>query len=279
MTIAYLNGDFLPLEQARVSPMDRGFLFGDGVYEIIPVYKGKLFRLDQHLNRLRRSLHLIQIDFTVNTSAWEKIFNQLIEENGSGDQSAYLQITRGAAPKREHYFPANINPTLFAYTMPLVLPTLESLQKGIQAITINDIRWQHCDIKSLNLLPNVLARQEAMTHQAQEAILVRDGHALEGAASNLFVVKNGVIITPPQDCHILGGITRDAILEIAQQNQIPHIEAIIPEKMLFSADEIWISSSAREISPVLKLNDQQVGDGKPGPVWSKMIKLFQQLKG
>lgn len=278
MTIAYLNGEFLPLEQAQISPMDRGFLFGDGVYEIIPVYKGKLFHPEQHLERLRRSLRAIEIDLTIDSAAWLNIFNQLITQNGGGDQSVYLQITRGTAPRRDHAFPKQCNPTLFAYSMPLTLPTLESLTQGIRAITIPDIRWQHCDIKSLNLLANVLARQQAVTHNAVEAILVRDGYAMEGAASNLFIVKNGVIITPPANQSILGGITRDAILELAAKHHFPCVETMIPQSLLENADEIWITSSAREITPVLYLNNTVVGSGKPGPVWYKMIELFQQLK-
>lgn len=278
MTTAYLNGEFLPLDQARVPAMDRGFLFGDGVYEIIPVYAGKLFRCAQHLQRLRRSLHAIELNLDLDDVQIEALLADLVMRNGSGDQSAYIQITRGVAPVRDHSFPLHIEPTVFAYTAPLYSKTIAELAVGMRAITVPDLRWQRCDIKAITLLANVLARQSAIAKGCQEAILINDGLAIEGSAMNLFIVKDGKIITPPLSNHILGGITRDLVLELARAHSFPVAETDIPEKQLWEADEIWLTSSNREIVPVIELDGKKISNGKAGPVWLKMAQSYHDFK-
>lgn len=274
----FLNGKFLPLSKANVSVLDRGFLLGDGIYEVIPVYSGKLFRLDQHLQRLDDSLKGVQITPPYNHEEWEKILMDLVSRTEGDDQSVYLQITRGVAPKRDHEFPKNITPTVFAMSNAFSLPDSGLLETGISVITLEDIRWRYCNIKAITLLANVLSRQQALDEGAMDAILVRDGDAIEGAASNLFIVKDNTIITPPKSEKLLPGITRDLILELAQANSIPYKEAIISEMDLESADEIWLSSSTKEILPVTLLNNKVVGNGKPGHVWQQMLSIYQEYK-
>ena len=278
MSIAYLNGDFLPLDEARVPVMDRGFLFGDGVYEVIPVYGGKLFRLSHHLRRLENSLAAVRIGNPLAEKAWESILRELVERNQGNDQALYLQVTRGVAPKRDHAFPADIRPTVFAMSTPGVASIDIESVTGIAAITLPDIRWQHCNIKAITLLPNVLLRQQAIDANTAEAILIRDGYVMEGAASNLFIVRNGTLITPPNGPALLPGITRDLILELAAANDIPLRESAITQQELNQAEEIWLTSSTREISPVTRLDDQLIGTGKPGPLWKRLIRLFQDYK-
>lgn len=278
MTTAYLNGSFLPLDQARVPVMDRGFLFGDGIYEVIPVYGGKLFRLAHHLKRLQNSLDAVRIANPLETDAWESMLTELVERNPGSDQVIYLQVTRGVAPRRDHAFPDEIRATVFAMSSPSAEPVDSASIQGIAAITLPDIRWQHCNIKAITLLPNVLLRQQAVDAGSVEAILLKDGYAIEGAASNIFIVKNRVLITPPNGTALLPGITRDLILELAVASATPFRECSIPEADLRGADEIWLTSSTREISPVIKLDDQLVGSGQPGPAWKTMIGLFQQYK-
>lgn len=278
MSTVYLNGVFLPIEQASVSILDRGFLFGDGVYEVIPVYGGALFRLEEHLQRLDHSLAGIRIINPLSRVLWRETLEELVERNGGGDQSIYFQVTRGSAAKRDHAFPADILPTLFMMSTPLAPLPANLAQNGISAITLADIRWQRCDIKAITLLPNVLLRQQAIDAGAVEAILLRDGCAVEGAASNLFIVRHGVIVTPPKGSALLPGITRDLILELAAAHAVPYREAAITETELRSADEIWLTSSTREILPVTQLDSIAIGTGKPGPVWAKLIGLYQDYK-
>lgn len=278
MTTAYLNGELLPLTEAKIPAMDRGFLFGDGVYEVIPVYNGHPFRLEQHLRRLHNSLDAIKLSITLQDKDWEKIFSQLIEKNGGGNQTIYVQCTRGPAPIRDHAFPATIHPTIFAYSVPLKTKSITELSQGIAAITLSDIRWHRADIKAITLLANVLLKQQAAEEGAFEAILIHDDYALEGAASNLFIVKNNVIITPPLNPLILGGVTRDLVLELATQHHDACEQKNILVSELQSADEIWLTSSSREIMPVIKLNDKLIGNGQAGPVWYKMIKHYQEFK-
>lgn len=278
MTTAYLNGTFLPLEDASVPVMDRGFLFGDGVYEVIPVYGGKLFRLAHHLQRLRNSLQAIRIDNPLTDSGWETMLTELVSRNVTPDQAVYLQVTRGVAAKRDHAFPADTRPTLFAMSTPMTVAVDIDSIAGATAITLPDIRWQLCNIKAITLLPNVMLRQQAIDAGAAEAILIKDGYAIEGAASNIFIVKNGVLITPPNGPALLPGITRDLIIELAANHAIPFREAGITEADLFGADEIWLTSSTREISPVTLLDDTIISAGNPGPLWKRMITLYQDYK-
>ena len=278
MTTAYLNGTFLPLEDASVPVMDRGFLFGDGVYEVIPVYAGRLFRLAHHLQRLRNSLQAVHIDNPLADSDWENVLTELVSRNATPDQAVYLQVTRGVAAKRDHAFPTDTQPTLFAMSTPMAASADIDSIAGAIAITLPDVRWKLCNIKAITLLPNVMLRQQAVDAGAVEAILIKDGYAIEGAASNVFIVKNGLLITPPNGPALLPGITRDLIIELAANHAMPFREADITEAELFAADEIWLSSSTREISPVTLLDDTAISAGKPGPLWKRMITLYQQYK-
>lgn len=275
--LVYLNGEFLPPEQAAVSVFDRGFIFGDGVYEVIPVFGGRLFRLSHHLARLQRSLAEVRLHNPYTVKEWEHIFVRLTQEVGSGDQSVYLQVTRGAAP-RDHAFPADARHTVFAYAQPAKYPTPDILAQGVAAVTTPDIRWQRCDIKAIALLANAMLRQQATDRGATEAILIRDGLVTEGAASNVFVVRGGALYTPPNGPFILPGITRDLVLELARAHGIPAREEPLPEAALFDADEVWLTSSMREILPVTRLNDRAVGDGRPGPLHTRLFALYKVYK-
>lgn len=282
-TTVYLNGKFLPIEEACVPVTDRGFLFGDGVYEVIPAYGGRLFRLPQHLKRLQNSLEGIRLDNPLSDIDWQHILSQLLEHNRElagpdNDQSVYLQVTRGSAAKRDHAFPESVQATIYATSSPIPDPDPAIEKRGITAITLDDIRWHHCDIKAVTLLPNVLMRQQALDRNAAEAILIRNGFAIEGSASNIFVIKDGDILTPPKGKQMLPGITRDLVLELAQQHRMPYQEKDISEKTLRDADEIWITSSTREIVPVTMLDDETVGNGMPGPIWKNMIEHFRTYK-
>ena len=272
----YLNGDYLDDREARISIFDRGFMFGDGVYEVIPVYGGRLFRFDQHLVRLRHSLDAIALKILITDEQLTDIFNQLLD-GGTDDASIYLQITRGAAP-RNHSFPATQSPTVLAYAQDLVYPDEAQRNMGVRAVTQPDQRWQRCDIKSVSLLANVLARQYAAEHDALEAILTRDGYITEGAASTMFMVKDDQLLTPPNGHAILPGITRDLIVEIAAANDLECNEVEIPEQDLYSAQEIWLASSTKEVLPVTMLNGQPVADGKPGEQYQQMIRLYDDFK-
>lgn len=278
MNIAYLNDEYLPLEQARVPVLDRGFLFADGVYEVIPVYGGRLFRLTEHLDRLDNSLAGIRLANPLTHPQWRAVLQRLVEMNGSGEQSVYLQVTRGAGLVREHLFPVNCPQTVFAMSMPLKPPKPELLEKGARVITLDDIRWQYCHLKTVALLPNVLMHQIARERQADEAILIRNGYAMECTASNFFIVDLGVIVTPPKSEHLLPGITRDLVLELAGRHGVAYEERNVQQQELAGAEEIWITSSSKEIVPVSLLNDKPVGNGRPGPLWRSMYEHYQAYK-
>ncbi len=274
----YLNGEFLPIEKARVSVTDRGFLFGDGVYEVIPVYAGHLFKLQHHLQRLHNSLRGIGMANPHTQSEWQEILTRLTAQLGSSDQALYLQVTRGCTDVRDHAWPENIEPTIYARTKPLKTPTAEEKRRGIHAITLDDPRWKLCNIKAITLLANVLARHEAKQAGAQEAILISDDLATEGAASNLFIVRDKLLMTPPKSDSLLPGITREIVLELAKRHGIPYAEANIAAGDLHTADEIWMSSSTKEILPVLKLNGQSIGNGVAGALWEEMNTLYEACK-
>lgn len=278
MNIAYLNDEYLPLEHAKVPVLDRGFLFADGVYEVVPVYGGRLFRLGEHLERLNNSLAGIRLENPLTVGQWHAVLDRLVDMNGGGEQSVYLQITRGADIKRDHLFPANCSPTVFAMSSPLKSPSAELLEKGATLITLDDIRWRYCNLKTVALLPNVLMYQLAKDNKADEAILIRDGYATECAASNFFIVVDGVIVTAPKSQHLLPGITRDLVLELAAKHGVPFNERDIPQAELARADEIWITSSSKEIVPATRLDGKPVGDGKPGELWRKMYGHYQAYK-
>lgn len=275
MSIAYVDGEFLPLEQARVPVTDRGLLFGDAVYEVVPVYAGRPYLLDAHLARLTRSLAGIRLSNPHPPEEWTVLLGGLIERNGGGDLMLYLQVTRGAYPRRDHHLPDEPRPTVIAFCQPLPVPDPETFARGVAAITRPDPRWARCDIKSTALLANVLAADEAHAAGANEAILIRDGRVVEGASSNVFMVRDGTLATPPLAPALLAGITRDTILRLARAHDIPCTEAGITATELTAADEIWLTSSTREVYPVTRLDDAPVGGGRPGPLWTRMRDLLQ----
>jgi len=274
MTLVYLNGKFKSLAEASINVLDRGFTFGDGVYEVIPIFNRTIFRFDEHIQRLENSLKAIYMDNPLAKNDWYSIFNQLIDSIEQSDQSIYLQITRGVTV-RDHDISLADSPTIFAMSRPIEKKDLTS---GIKAITHEDIRWQYCDIKAITLLPSVLLRHKAKKQGATEAILIRDGYVTEGAASNIFICKNNEILTPPKNNHVLPGITRNLVLEILSKNNITCVETSIREEILVDADEIWLTSSTWEVVPVIELDNKLVGSGKTGPLWHKINHLYQEFK-
>lgn len=280
MSIVYLNGQFLPLEQAQISVMDRGFLFGDGVYEVIPIFNKKLLRPQQHLQRLKQSLAILEIPCELDETKFLSIIKELLlKDTQFGDTKAiYLQITRGSEGKRNHVFPEIIQPTVFIQCFEVKSKTATEMRQGATAITAEDIRWQWCYIKTINLLPNVLLAEKAKRSGAVETILIRDGLAMEGTSSNLFIVKNQVIITPPANKHILCGVTRDLMLELAAINNMPFVEGLISKTALMEADEVWVTGSVKEIVPIISIDGQPIGNGKVGLVCGKMIDLYEKNK-
>ena len=273
----YLNGEWLPLAEARVSVLDRGFMLGDGVYELIPVYRRRPFRLDEHLRRLQRSLDGIRLANPLGDAQWREVIAQAIAGHEAEDQSVYLQVTRGAAP-RDHAVPANARPTVLAMSNPLLRPDPAQFEQGVRAVSTPDIRWGRCDLKTLNLLPNVLARQKAVEAGCAECIMFRDGVLTEGAASNIFAVKNGVILAPVKDRRVLPGITYDLVLELAQANGLTHEVRDIAEAEVRQADELWLTSSSREVQAIVELDGKPVGGGRPGPLYRRMYALYQDFK-
>lgn len=278
MSTVYLNGDYLPIDQAKVSVLDRGFLFGDGVYEVIPAYGGHLLRFDEHMRRLQNSLDGIDLHNPLSREQWSQVVQQLLARNPSPDQSVYLQVSRGVAPQRDHSFPVPANPTVFVMVSSLAPVDRKKLEPGVAAISLDDIRWRACNIKATALLANTMLRTQATRAGAAEAILIRDGFATEGAASNLFTASKGVLVTPPNGPLLLPGITRDLVLELARRHDMPCEERDISEAELRTADEIWFTSSTKEILPVVSLDGAQVGNGVFGPIWSRMIDIYQDYK-
>lgn len=273
----YLNGKFLPIEEAAVPVLDRGFIFGDGVYEMIPVYSRHAFRLQEHIRRLEQSLAALRIENPHAAHEWEALLLALIEKNAGEDQSLYLQVTRGPAP-RDHAFPQTSVPTVFMMSNPLIVSTREQYEHGIAAISTPDIRWDRCDIKAISLLPNVLMRQMAVDAGAVEAVMFRDGILTEGAASNILAVEAGIILAPPKDQHMLPGITYDLILELAEANAIPVEIGYFEEARIRAADELWITSSTKEVLAIVTLDGQPIGNGQPGPIFRRMYQLYQDYK-
>ncbi len=280
--IVYLNGRYLPVEEATISVMDRGFLFGDGVYEVIPVFGNKLLRFDEHLTRLQNSLNRISLSNPFDNNEWKTIFSNLLEKNSGEDRAIYLQISRGAYARRDLSTRAHgktqYSPTIFVMVLQVKPPNIEVLSAGISAITVDDFRWSACDIKSTSLVANVMLKQQAGDANVEDAILIRNGVVTEGTASNVFLVKQGVLITPPTGSQLLPGITRDLVIEIAESNAIVVEQREIKEAELYSADEIWMTSSTREIAPVINLNGKSVGSGVAGNMWKRVMDLYQQYK-
>ena len=259
--------------------LDRGFIFGDGVYEVIPVYSRHIFRLPEHLQRLHRSLDSIKVASPYSDIEWTKIVQELVARNEPQDQYLYLHITRGVA-KRDHAFPnPPVSPTVFLMSNPLNTPSSAQLQNGISAITAPDNRWLRCDIKAISLLPNILLRQMAIDAGCAETIMIRDNEFLtEGSASNIFVVKNGVLLAPPKDNLMLPGITYDVVLELAAANDIPHQIRKVLVGEVFDADELLLTSSTKEVLAITSLDGKAVKSGKPGAMFAKLHTLYQKFK-
>ncbi len=275
--MVFLNGTFMPIEEAKVPVLDRGFIFGDGVYELVPVYSRVPFRLDEHLARLERSLELVRIRNPYSRAEWRDILLEVIRKQPFEDQGVYFQVTRGVA-RRDHAFPKDAVPTVFVMSNPLVTPPKELVERGAAAVSAVDDRWLHCDIKSISLIGNCLLRQVSADAGAVETILFRDGRLTEASASNVFVVKGGVILSPPKSNLILPGITYDVIHELAQAAALPFEYRDVSRQEVFSADELWVTSSSKEVLAVVTLDGKPVGDGRPGPVFRKMHALYQDFK-
>jgi len=273
----YLNGHFMPLAEAKVPVLDRGFVFGDGVYELVPVYSRKPFRLDEHLRRLQGSLDGIRLANPHGMTAWRELIVRLIELQDFADQSVYIQITRGVAP-RDHAFPKGVPPTVFMFAQPLLTATPAQKAAGVCAVSAVDNRWLRCNIKAISLLANILLRQQAVEAGCAETVLLRDGFLTEGAASNIFVVKQGVLLAPPPSHLMLTGITYDVVLELADAHGIPTELRAISEAELRAADELWMTSSTKEIMPIVTLDGIPVGAGEPGPLARQMDALYQTFK-
>ncbi len=278
MTI-YLNGAYIPIDEAKISVLDRGFIFGDGVYEVVPVYSRRAFRLPDHLLRLQHSLNEIQLPNPHTIAEWTDILNQLIARNKPEDQYLYLHITRGVA-RRDHPFPnPPVPPTVFVMSNPLQAPSDEAVSMGVSAVTAEDNRWLRCDIKTISLLPNVLLRQISVDAGCAETVLIRDDSYLtEGSASSIFAVKNSILIAPPKGHLMLPGITYDVILELAADNGIAHEIRQISKAELFDADELLLMSSTREVQSITHLDDKPIGNAVPGPLFLKIFKLYQEFK-
>lgn len=278
MSEVYLNGDFVAPERATVSVMDRGFLFGDGVYEVIPSYGGYFLGLAPHLDRLDDSLSAIRLDNPLSRGQWQRILQRLIGAPPAADQYVYLQVTRGAPPERDHLCLEGVAPTVLAMARPIKPRAPEVATQGIACITRQDPRWNRCEIKSISLLAAVLMRREAHDEGALETIMIRDGLVTEGSSTNVFVISGDTIATPAKGHQILSGITRELALSLAQGAGMHFIEGRVPEESLRGADEVWLSSSTREVLPVTRLDGRPVGQGTPGPLWRRMDALYQDYK-
>jgi D-alanine transaminase len=275
--MVFLNGKFLPIEEAKIPVLDRGFIFGDGVYELVPVYSRVPFRLDEHMSRLERSLSETGIRNPYSRAQWREIIFKLIDSQSFDDQGIYFQVTRGVA-KRDHSFPKNVEPTVFMMSNPLVNPPKEQVERGGGAVSAKDHRWLRCDIKSTSLIGNCLLRQLSAESGAAETILFRDGKLTEASASNVFIVKRGRILSPAKSNLILPGITYDVVAELARANGLPLEFREVTEAEVRDADEIWVTSSSKEVFPIVELDRARVGDGRPGPMFHRMYQLYQEFK-
>lgn len=280
MKTVYLNGKFVPIENAHISILDRGLLFGDSVYEAMPVFQGYIFGLKEHLERLHQSLSALHMVSPLTDPEWENVLYQLLSENAQQDQdlSIYLQVTRGSELIRNHAFSTALSANVFALCQPAKSLPYETLVQGLSAITVDDHRRFDCSSKTVNLLPNIMAYQKAHDNGCEEAIFIRNGLAVEGTSSNLFIVKNNQLITPPLNPNVLPGVTRGFILELAKNNGINYSEEEIPVSALENADEIWLTGSLKEIFPIIRLNGKMIGSGKVGTLWHTVTRLYQDLK-
>jgi D-alanine transaminase len=272
LPIAYLDGEYLPLREARISPLDRGFLFGDAVYEVVPFFAGKPALLDEHIARLSRSLAALGIAEPADASQWRALILALAERNGGGNLVVYLQVSRGADTGRAHLPPAGLRPTVFGMASPIPAYQVSS---GIRAITLPDQRWARCDIKATSLLANVMASGEAHAKDAEEALLLRDGEVTEGGSSSVLIVENGGLLRRANSQAILPGTTTDLVVRLAAAEGVRCQDARITQDRLRKADEIWITSAGRGVVPVIQLDGQPVGDGRPGPVYNRVASRFK----
>ncbi|MEO7762384.1 MAG: D-amino acid aminotransferase [Casimicrobiaceae bacterium] len=281
MGTVYLNGKYLPIEDATVSVLDRGFIYGDGVYELIPVYRRQPYRMVEHLQRLQHSLDRIKLANPHTGAEWKAIVEGTIERQTFEDQGVYFQVTRGVA-KRDHTFPKDTPATVFMMSNPLATPSAETIANGVACVTAIDERWLNCDIKSISLLGNVLMRQFAADRDAVETVMFRQGYLTEASASNILIVRDGVIAAPPKDNMILPGITYGALYDLARQGGLPFEIRPITAAEVWTADELWVSSSTKEVLAIVTLDGHPVGNalhrGKPGPIFRKMHALFQASK-
>ena len=275
--IVYLNGQFLPIEDAKISVLDRGFIYGDGVYELVPVYRRQPFRLPQHLARLQHSLDGIRLANPHTDAEWTSIIGELVAKQPFDDQGVYFQVTRGVA-KRDHTFPPGVPATVFMMSNPLALPSAEQVEKGVAVVTAEDNRWRRCDLKTISLVGNVLMRQLAADAGAIETVMFRDGHLTEASASNVLVVIGGTIVAPPKDNLILPGITYGAAYEFARDAGLPFEIRPVTRAEVFVADEMWLTSSTKEVLAITSVDGRPFASGATGPVFRKMHALFQAHK-
>lgn len=275
--LVYLNGNFTPLSEAKIPVLDRGFIFGDGIYEVIPVYRRRPFRAQQHMARLFRSLAAVGIPNPHTQDAWLTLIDQVMQAHPADDQLVYIQVTRGVA-KRGHAFPQEVTPTVFIMTNPLTTPSAEARAKGVACVSLEDRRWLRCDIKSVSLLGNVLAAQHAAEHEAVEAIQFRDGYLTEGSSSNVWIVKDGRVMGPPKDNQILEGIRYGLIEELCASLGMPFEARRIARDEVFGADEVLLSSASKEVLPVASIDGKTIGNGKPGPLYEKLYVAYQRTK-
>ena len=275
--IVYLNGEFMPAAEARVPVLDRGFIFGDGVYEVIPVYSRRPFRLPEHLRRLQHSLDGVRQANPMTDAEWTRLIGEIVQRNAGDDQSVYLQVTRGVA-KRDHAFPKGVAPTVFMMSNPLSLPTRDQVDHGVAVVTADDNRWLRCDLKTTSLLGNVLMRQRAADVGAVETVMFRDGWLTEASASNVLMVRGGTIVAPPKDNQILPGITYDATLEFAREAGMPMEVRPVRREEALDADELWLSSSTKEVLAITTVDGKAFGSGAPGPMFRRMYAAFQVHK-
>jgi D-alanine transaminase len=276
--MVYLDGQYLPLADAKVSVLDRGFLFGDGIYEVIPVYARRPFRLAEHLARLDASLAGIRMANPHTAAAWAECIAGLIARHSDDNQSIYLQVTRGPMAVRRHVFPEIVRPTVFMMSEPLPTPSAEQRQLGVAAVSAADYRWLRCDLKATSLLANCLLRQLAVDAGCLETILFRDGLLTEGAASSIFVVQSGRLLVPPKSNLMLPGITYDVVLELAAAHGLPAEVRAVTEAEARQADELWLASSTKEVLPIVRLDGAAVANGRPGPIFARMYTWYQDFK-
>lgn len=275
--VVFLNGELLPLSEARIPVLDRGFIFGDGIYEVIPLYNGKPFRGAQHLARLSRSLASIGIPNPYSETEWLAQIDGVVKANGLADQMIYMQVTRGVA-KRAHAFPKDVTPTVLIMTNPMALPPASAVQQGVACVTMEDRRWLNCQIKSTSLLGNVLAAQVAAEAGVTEAIQFRDGYLTEASSSNVWIVKQGRVAAPPKDNLILEGIRYGLMEELCEAMDISIEARRITRDEVFAADEVMISSASKELLPVVTIDGKTIGNGQPGPVFQRLFAAYQAAK-